>query len=127
MELIVLLFVIIGIIVIRKLAKKRRSEQAQHRLWSEYRDALRSGDKQSALRLGRQYYSDVRGGKLSMYDEEAMNNDLAAMEATNVQPTQTTQYTVADELTKLKEQLDKGIITADEFQTVKNKLITKFD
>ncbi|RYZ51273.1 MAG: hypothetical protein EOP49_12115 [Sphingobacteriales bacterium] len=44
-----------------------------------YENALKSGDKQNALQVGRRYYSSMRGGELSIYDEQAIANDLSAM------------------------------------------------
>ena len=45
----------------------------------DYDIAIRSGDKELALKLGREYYSTLRGGKLSIYDEQAIANDLSTM------------------------------------------------
>ena len=52
--------------------------------YSEYQNALHSGDRVNALYLGRRYYARVRGGvlgsgKLTIYDEQAISNDLAIM------------------------------------------------
>lgn len=52
--------------------------------YSEYQKALYSGDRVNALNLGRRYYARVRGGvfgsgKLTIYDEQAISNDLAIM------------------------------------------------
>jgi hypothetical protein len=50
------------------------------RIKIEYKDALKSGDKKKALNLGRRYYSSLRDGKLTVYDESALTNDLATMD-----------------------------------------------
>lgn len=44
-----------------------------------YQSALRGGDKEKALKAGRDYYGAMRGGILTIYDEQAITNDLAAM------------------------------------------------
>ena len=44
-----------------------------------YKNAIKSGDKSDALIKGRFYYSLLRGGKLSIYDEQAIANDLSTM------------------------------------------------
>lgn len=44
-----------------------------------YRNALVAGDKQKALQAGRAYYKAKRGGRLTIYDEQAITNDLAAI------------------------------------------------
>lgn len=48
-------------------------------LKQNYEEALRGVNKRAALNAGRAYYSALRGGKISIYDETAMGNDLAAM------------------------------------------------
>ena len=45
----------------------------------KYDEALRSGDKRKALEQGRLYYKSMRG-KLSIYDEQAISNDIASMQ-----------------------------------------------
>lgn len=44
-----------------------------------YQKALMGEDKQLALKLGREYYHAVRGGNLTIYDEQALTNDLSTM------------------------------------------------
>lgn len=56
-----------------------RNKKELQTLKTEYQIALRSGDKQAALIAGRNYYSALRKGKLTIYDEQAISNDLAAM------------------------------------------------
>ena len=46
---------------------------------SRYDKAIKDGNKALALELGRQYYSKLRGGHLSIYDEQAITNDLATI------------------------------------------------
>jgi hypothetical protein len=77
----VLGFLIIAIPVLWWLISKgNRTIKKQHAaLYKQYQQALKSGDKQAALQAGRRYYSAVRGGRLTIYDEQALTNDLAAM------------------------------------------------
>jgi flagellar biosynthesis/type III secretory pathway M-ring protein FliF/YscJ len=42
-------------------------------------EAKKSGDKAKALETGRAYYSFLRGGTLTIYDEQSLNNDIAVM------------------------------------------------
>lgn len=54
---------------------KKRKE-----LLRKYHEALCGTNKRVALNAGRAYYSAFRrGGKLTMYDEQAINNDLNTM------------------------------------------------
>ena len=46
-----------------------------------YDQALASGDKRLALKYGRQYYASLReDGRLTTYDEQAIQNDLLSMD-----------------------------------------------
>lgn len=47
----------------------------------EYDQAIKSGDRELALKLGRDYYATLRGGKLSIYDEQAIANDLSTIKS----------------------------------------------
>lgn len=58
-------------------AESGRKELAD--LKQQYDKALKSGDRKTALEAGRKYYSTLRGGTLSIYDEQAITNDLSAM------------------------------------------------
>jgi hypothetical protein len=46
---------------------------------AKYKQLLKSGNKELALKAARDYYSYLRGGRLSLYDEQAIANDLATM------------------------------------------------
>ncbi len=46
---------------------------------SNYNTALKSGNKVDALNKGRAYYSLLRNGDLTIYDEQAITNDLSTM------------------------------------------------
>ena len=46
-----------------------------------YDQALASGDKRLALKYGRQYYASLReDGRLTTYDEQAIQNDLLSID-----------------------------------------------
>jgi ABC-type siderophore export system fused ATPase/permease subunit len=47
---------------------------------AKYKQLLKSGNKELALKAAREYYSYLRGGRLSIYDEQAISNDLATMD-----------------------------------------------
>lgn len=44
-----------------------------------YDKAIAAGDRKAALEAGRAYYSSLRDGKLTIYDEQAIANDLATI------------------------------------------------
>jgi hypothetical protein len=49
-------------------------------LKQEYDAALKGTSKRAALQAGRAYYSALRKGKmLTIYDEQAITNDLSTM------------------------------------------------
>ncbi|MDR6570061.1 hypothetical protein PV783_20120 [Chitinophaga sp. CC14] len=59
--------------------RKAEYEAALSAKHAVYQQALRTDDRQLALKLGREYYSFLRGGSLSVYDEQALTNDLSTM------------------------------------------------
>lgn len=77
-NLLVFLAVVGAIIYFVKYGNDKREDE-QKRLYQAYQDALRSGNKGAALSAGRAYYSNLRKGKLTIYDEQAITNDLSAM------------------------------------------------
>lgn len=73
---IVIVVIGIGIAILAGVAKRNRLKQ----LKENYDNALKGTDKRVALETGRAYYSALRGdGKLTIYDEQAITNDLSAM------------------------------------------------
>lgn len=49
-------------------------------IYQEYQRAIKSGNKMEALSLGRDYYRTLREDEtLSIYDEQAIANDLSVM------------------------------------------------
>ena len=91
--------------------------------------------REKALKAGREYYKSLRNGQLSIYDEQAINNDLAAVAPVaqinnTIQPNinkseDNGQSDIIAKLEKLKQLKDKGIITESEFETKKKDLIDR--
>ncbi|MEI6949746.1 hypothetical protein V9K67_21340 [Paraflavisolibacter sp. H34] len=59
--------------------KDRKRKAYTIKAKQDYDQALRSGDKRAALEAGRRYYSLLRDGNLTVYDEQALANDLNTM------------------------------------------------
>lgn len=78
-DLIVVVFgiLIIGILVLSVLLHIRKNKTLET-LWEAYNAARASGDREKALEAGRAYYRRRRG-RLNMYDEQAIANDLNTM------------------------------------------------
>jgi hypothetical protein len=55
------------------------SHPKRYLLKKKYNEALKGTDKKAALDAGREYYSELRRGKLTIYDEQAIANDLSTM------------------------------------------------
>jgi hypothetical protein len=74
-----ILILIIAVIVIA-IAMANSSGKELAELKQRYETALTGSDKRLALDCGRAYYSALRKKKvLTIYDEQAISNDLAAM------------------------------------------------
>ena len=58
----------------------KKEKRISAELKERYDQALTDGDKALALSLGRAYYSRLRGGRLSIYDEQAITNDLSTID-----------------------------------------------
>jgi hypothetical protein len=55
--------------------------KAKAKLKKAYDEALRGTNKKVALDAGRKYYASLRkDGRLTIYDEQAITNDVNAME-----------------------------------------------
>ena len=58
-----------------------KAEKEKEELRISYTNALKSGNKKRALELGREYYASLReDGRLTIYDEQAIQNDLLSMD-----------------------------------------------
>jgi hypothetical protein len=75
----ILLLLIVGAIGLVWFFLNQASNEERKKLWSAYQQAMHSGDKAAALRAGRAYYAKLRGGRLTVYDEQALTNDLSTM------------------------------------------------
>jgi hypothetical protein len=75
MVLVIFFGIIIAIAVLVSNANSKKKKE----LWDAYQQAIYSGNKRDALDKGRAYYSKLRGGKLTIYDEQALTNDLSTM------------------------------------------------
>lgn len=75
MEILIGIIVVIGVIVY--LVNNSKSDKSQE-LYTTYRRALASKNKAAALEAGRAYYRFKRKDGLSIYDEQAIANDLLA-------------------------------------------------
>jgi hypothetical protein len=74
------LVVALYILYVRASNQKHKANQIQtETLRQQYLQTIKAGDKPAALQAGRNYYSSLRGGRLTIYDEQALANDLAAM------------------------------------------------
>jgi hypothetical protein len=78
-QIIVIFSTLIAITLFVTYLLYKRGNKTLERLWNEYKQALQSGDKKRALDAGRRYYSRLRNGRLTIYDEQAIANDLSTM------------------------------------------------
>ena len=76
---IIVMTILVSIPIVIGIWLTQRKNRALKILWDEYQEALRSVDKSRALVAGRKYYSRRRGGILSIYDEQAIANDMSTM------------------------------------------------
>lgn len=76
-----LLFAIFKVFSHAEKEKRRLAKIKEHlaEIKEQYLQSLNGTDKAEALRLGRLYYSTLRKGSLTIYDEQAIANDLSAM------------------------------------------------
>ena len=86
--------------------------------------------RDSALQAGRKYYASLRGGILTIYDEQAIANDLASItpilpETSQARNTkiETSSDDVTIKLQKLSELRDLGLISELEFENKRKKIL----
>lgn len=87
-----LLAVIVAVILYRRKLKNDKIAD----LKAKYVHALKGHDKGAALAAGRAYYASLRKDRmLTLYDEQAINNDISTMDTVRVSITHTehTTYT----------------------------------
>lgn len=75
---IILLAILLIIVVLAILYNKGRTALLKEKK-EKYLNAIRSRDKAKALIAGRDYYACLRKGTLTIYDEQAIANDLSVM------------------------------------------------
>jgi len=91
------------------------------KLRKQYQDALNGTDKGAALKAGRAFYSDLRDGKLTIYDEQAITNDLASMRVDEVKTNRGEE--ALDKLERLAQLRSKGLLTDFEFDQQKARIL----
>ena len=98
----------------------------KERLTKEYRKALDGTDRQIALNAGRNYYQFFRSdGRLTIYDEQAIDNDMKMMPQEKVEVEINNSNNVVDQLERLVKLKEQGILTDTEFNIQKNKILNK--
>ncbi len=70
---------LIGVIIAYALIIRYTHGKQQKELRSLYDIALRSGNKYEAYDAAKSYYTHLRKGKLTMYDEQEIVRDMSAM------------------------------------------------
>lgn len=97
----------------------------KERLTREYRQALNGTNRQKALASGREFYKFFRSdGKLTVYDEQAIDNDMKMMPSEEVPIVVKHSDTVVDQLERLAKLKEQGILSDLEFQNQKNKILS---
>ena len=80
--LITVVVVILIFIVWWYVSAARKDQKAIAQRKQAYDRAVQDGNKRLALQTGREYYTALRGGKLTMFDELAIANDLSTIDST---------------------------------------------
>lgn len=108
------------------LISQEKNEERLERIQTRYYDALQGSDKSEALRLGRIYYGSLRDdGNVTIYDEQAINNDLNSMKvATKVLQPQLNASSL-EKLERLAQLKAQGVLTEDEFKVEKAKILSE--
>ncbi len=75
-------FGLLTVMLVVAVYTKYERRQKTKRLKVVYDDLLKASSKKAALDAGRLYYGSMRkGGKLTIYDEQALANDISVMQA----------------------------------------------
>lgn len=86
---------------------------------------VKSVEVRGSKNRGYKYYLMVGGGNIVNYEVDLLSAISAGELVVNDRPaTPGNNKSVADEIAKLKELLDKGVITQEEFDQQKKKLLT---
>jgi len=116
----VIVAIIIGVLIAIGVIVNR------NKLKSEYDEALSGTDKAKALKVGRAYYSALRSGNLTIYDEQAITNDISAMRTeTKTSLGKQASNSVLDKLEKLGQLKAQGVLTEEEFNKQKQKILNE--
>jgi hypothetical protein len=122
------------------LSKSEKEKQQIKKVYELAKNKLRQQPsnnqlREKALQAGREYYKSLRNGQLSIYDEQAITNDLAAVapisQANNTvkpntnQSDENSQSDIVVKLEKLNLLKNKGIISQSEFEAKKKDLIDR--
>jgi hypothetical protein len=75
----ILLIIVLVLVVILAYFYQRGKQSLIREKKAKYLNAIREGNKVKALEAGREYYSLIRGGRLTLYDEQAITNDLSTI------------------------------------------------
>lgn len=104
---------------------KKGLKMKEERLLKEYRQALDGTNRQAALAAGREYYRFFRSdGNLTIYDEQAIDNDMKMMPPEEVPITVNHTNNVVDQLERLSKLKEKGVLTDTEFFEQKAKILS---
>ncbi|MCY1633946.1 SHOCT domain-containing protein [Marinifilum sp. D737] len=94
------------------------------RLTREYQEALKGSDRQKALAAGREYYRFFRSdGKITIYDEQAIDNDMKMMPPEKVSVVVDQSNNVIDQLERLAKLKENGTLSESEFLEQKIKIL----
>lgn len=102
----------------------RGRKMLKERLTKEYQKALKGTNRQEALATGREYYKFLRPDrKLTIYDEQAIDNDMKMMPPEKVSVVVNQSNTIVDQLERLAKLKETGILTEPEFIEQKAKIL----
>lgn len=102
----------------------RGRKMLEERLIKEYQKALKGTNRQEALATGREYYKFLRPDrKLTIYDEQAIDNDMKMMPPEKVSVVVNQSNTIVDQLERLAKLKETGILTEPEFIEQKAKIL----
>ena len=75
---IVFFTITIGIIIICKILDAKADAQKEE-LWTAYQNALQGNSKAHAIQCGREYYSYINDGRVSLIHEQMIQTDISGM------------------------------------------------
>ncbi|NPE29019.1 hypothetical protein HNV12_13855 [Methanococcoides sp. SA1] len=105
---------------------KKGLKMKEERLTREYRQALNGTNRQIALATGREFYKFFRSdGMLTIYDEQAIDNDMKMMPQEKVHVEVNNSNNVVDQLERLAKLKEQGILTDTEFYNQKDKILSE--